>query len=95
MLQDEAAWWIGRGRSKIGQIDVTRKQKPQEANLPDDPASAEPMPQDAKDGRAKDGWAEDAPAWAAPLRDMYQQVVEEPLPDFLADLLFRLDRDSQ
>nr|WP_246870087.1 NepR family anti-sigma factor [Novosphingobium sp. SG707] len=26
---------------------------------------------------------------------MYQQVVEEPLPDFLSDLLSRLDRDAE
>jgi hypothetical protein len=32
--------------------------------------------------------------WAEPLRAMYQQVVEEPLPDFLADLIKRLDEEG-
>jgi len=38
---------------------------------------------------------EPAPPWASALRDLYQQVVEEPLPDALADLLARLDREDE
>ncbi|MBB3956327.1 NepR family anti-sigma factor [Novosphingobium sediminicola] len=48
-----------------------------------------------RDHDQKDGGCDEAPPWAAPLRDMYQQVVEEPLPDFLSDLLSRLDRDDE
>lgn len=46
-------------------------------------------------GDKKDGGKDEPPPWTAPLRDMYQQVVDEPLPDFLADLLSRLDRDTE
>jgi len=35
------------------------------------------------------------PPWASALRDLYQQVVEEPLPEALADLLARLDREDE
>jgi hypothetical protein len=38
---------------------------------------------------------EDSPPWAVPLRAMYQQVVEEPLPDFLAELIQKLDQEGQ
>jgi len=37
----------------------------------------------------------ETPPWASALRDLYQQVVEEPLPDALAELLARLDREDE
>jgi len=87
-------WRIGRG-ARIGQIDVNRKQKPLGANLTGDSASAGPASTpETGDGQDKEA-PDEAPPWAAPLRDLYQQVVEEPLPDFLSDLLSRLDRDTQ
>lgn len=79
---------------------MSRKQNPKDANFSGDLASdnpvqssapAEPVPPPAE----KKNEGEDAPPWAAPLRDLYQQVVEEPLPDFLSDLLSRLDRESE
>jgi len=37
---------------------------------------------------------ESTPPWACALRDLYQQVVEEPLPDALAALIARLDGEG-
>lgn len=80
---------------------MNRKQEPEEANISGDFVSQNPaVTPDAKDQArpaAKTGksTADEAPPWAAPLRDMYQQVVDEPLPDFLSDLLSRLDRDPE
>jgi len=34
------------------------------------------------------------PAWALALRGLYQQVVEEPLPEALASLIARLDGEG-
>ena len=35
-----------------------------------------------------------APGWASGLRQLYDSVVDEPLPDSFADLLSQLDRKS-
>lgn len=85
---------------------MNSKQKPNDANLSDDVVVGGPAPNlDGAEGAPPieahndtthaDAEQGEAPAWAAPLRDMYQQVVEEPLPDFLSDLLSRLDRDAE
>lgn len=59
-------------------------------------AQGDGAPGDATQGdTAQDPAQEEAPPWTAPLREMYRQVVEEPLPDFLSDLLSRLDRDER
>lgn len=34
------------------------------------------------------------PEWAAGLRQLYDSVVEEPLPESFNDLLSKLDKDS-
>jgi len=78
---------------------VSRKQKPVDGILSSDFASDGPASNPSADQDAappkKQSEGEEAPPWAAPLRDLYQQVVEEPLPDFLSDLLSRLDRESE
>lgn len=48
------------------------------------------------EGETENPMTEDHPPahahpWASALRDLYHQVVEEPLPPSLADLLARLD----
>lgn len=35
-----------------------------------------------------------APEWAAGLRQLYDSVVDEPLPDTFKDLISKLDRDE-
>ncbi|WJS98748.1 NepR family anti-sigma factor [Novosphingobium humi] len=84
---------------------MNREQKPRSADLSGDSIAGSPIPgedgakpeagPETAKGDKKDGGMDEAPPWAAPLRDMYQQVVEEPLPDFLSDLLSRLDRDAE
>lgn len=85
---------------------MNREQKPRSADLSGDSVAGSPASGDEVGGprvsddaeaalEAKDDSKDKAPPWAAPLRDMYQQVVEEPLPDFLSDLLSRLDRDDE
>ncbi|MDR6709928.1 MULTISPECIES: NepR family anti-sigma factor [unclassified Novosphingobium] len=84
---------------------MNREQKPRSADLSGDIVAGSPVPgemgakpeagHETGDTERKDGGMDEAPPWAAPLRDMYQQVVEEPLPDFLSDLLSRLDRDAE
>ncbi|MDC0886691.1 NepR family anti-sigma factor [Altererythrobacter sp.] len=46
-----------------------------------------------KDGttESKSGPGEKKPEWANGLRELYDSVVEEPLPDSFADLLSKLD----
>ncbi len=39
--------------------------------------------------------AEHAPAWANGLKQLYDDVVEEPLPDAFKDLLAQLDADDE
>lgn len=53
------------------------------AKMPDAETGAVP-----EKGRKKD------PEWAKGLKRFYDQVVEEPLPDTFADLLSRLDDDT-
>ncbi|PZO71806.1 MAG: hypothetical protein DI636_02515 [Pelagerythrobacter marensis] len=36
-----------------------------------------------------------APAWASGLRQLYDQVIEEPLPDSFKDLLDKLDQPDR
>jgi hypothetical protein len=48
-----------------------------------------------KDADKVEGQQVEVPPWAEGLRDLYQQVVDEPMPDFLAQLLARLDRDGE
>lgn len=38
--------------------------------------------------------ANQSPGWASGLRQLYDSVVEEPLPDNFKDLLAKLDRKS-
>ena len=38
---------------------------------------------------------QEKPGWANGLRQLYDSVVDEPLPDNFADLLAKLDRDTQ
>lgn len=47
----------------------------------------EQMPDDPTRGRK-------SPEWAAGLRQLYDSVVEEPLPDSFSDLLSQFDDDS-
>ncbi|MGB7370130.1 NepR family anti-sigma factor [Erythrobacter sp.] len=44
------------------------------------------------EGRSGDG--ENAPEWTSGLRQLYDSVVKEPLPDTFQDLLDQLDDDS-
>jgi len=46
-------------------------------------------------GAAPQPCADRGPAWAAPLRHMYDEGVSEPLPPDLADLLARLDSTGE
>ena len=39
--------------------------------------------------------AEDSPEWADGLKQLYDSVVEEPLPDSFMDLLSKLDDDKE
>ncbi len=57
---------------------------PQNLPLPNDPHIPPPP-----DGPAGDAAA--SPAWARDLRQLYNIVVEEPLPDSFIDLLAQLD----
>jgi len=50
---------------------------------------------DSKGAETVEGQQVEVPPWAEGLRDLYQQVVDEPMPDFLAQLLARLDRDGE
>ena len=36
-----------------------------------------------------------SPAWAAGLRQLYDQVIDEPLPDSFRDLLDKLDQPDR
>lgn len=80
---------------------MNRKQEPEEANISGDIVSQNPaitpdaVDQETHAPKPGKSTSDEAPPWAAPLRDMYQQVVDEPLPDFLSDLLSRLDRDTE
>lgn len=52
-----------------------------------------------KDGRNSDphrssGHKSDEPGWAAGLRQLYNSVLDEPLPESFDDLLKKLDRGS-
>lgn len=49
--------------------------------------SGAPATQDANNGGGAD--------WAAGLKQLYDSVVEEPLPDSFKDLLSRLDEDRK
>ncbi len=53
-------------------------------------------PNDSKGSRppgGKDGMSADKqPGWARGLRDLYDAVVDEPLPDSFEDLLKKLDQ---
>lgn len=50
--------------------------------------AAQPAPQTTPNGKAE------RPGWTRGLRQLYDQVVEEDLPDSFHDLLSRLDEDS-
>lgn len=45
---------------------------------------------ESKDAKPRDV----VPGWADGLRQLYDSVVEEPLPDSFKDLLSRLDKDA-
>ncbi len=45
----------------------------------------------AAKGNAKSGAGKDGPAWADGLKQLYDDVVDEPLPDAFKDLLAQLD----
>lgn len=46
-----------------------------------------------KDNKVKQSKAE-KPGWASGLRQLYDSVVEEPLPDTFNDLIAKLDRKN-
>ncbi|RZV32350.1 MAG: hypothetical protein EX262_07890 [Sphingomonadaceae bacterium] len=46
-------------------------------------------------GSGKNKAKEDQPEWANGLRQLYDSVVEEPLPDSFKDLLSKLDEPSE
>jgi hypothetical protein len=46
-------------------------------------------------GSGKKKAKEDQPEWANGLRQLYDSVVEEPLPDSFKDLLSKLDEPSE
>lgn len=48
----------------------------------------------AKGANARSGSDSDAPAWAQGLKQLYDSVVEEPLPDSLKDLLDAFDEGT-
>lgn len=54
----------------------------------DDTTKPEGSPTPSPRGRRRSA----DPAWAPELRALYQSVVDEPLPDALAELLARLDQ---
>ncbi|MXO91817.1 NepR family anti-sigma factor [Pontixanthobacter aquaemixtae] len=58
--------------------------------------TADKAPANDKDTAAKAGTknAKSEPAWANGLREIYDSVVDEPLPDSFADLLAKLDDPS-
>ena len=58
----------------------------------DAPRTHTPPPQPALEPPA--GQGPQPPEWAGALRQMYDAVVEEPLPDGIAQLLARLDAQS-
>lgn len=45
--------------------------------------------------REQDGGGKDAPEWANGLRQLYDAVVDEPLPDSFKDLLAQLDESEE
>ncbi len=49
----------------------------------------------ARFGIAKSTPGARKPEWAEGLKKLYDSVVEEPLPDDLADLLARLDNEDR
>lgn len=46
-------------------------------------------------GRKQNGSGKDAPDWANGLRQLYDAVVDEPLPDSFKDLLAQLDESEE
>ena len=58
------------------------------AKKPDDGVKAE------RYAVAPDRGDKDAPKWANGLREMYDSVVDEPLPDSFKELLSKLDDDG-
>ncbi len=48
----------------------------------------------APEGGSKSGKAKGKPDWSDGLRQLYDSVVDEPLPDSFADLLNQLDDSS-
>ena len=44
--------------------------------------------------KVKNGKAAERPGWASGLRQLYDTVVDEPLPDAFKDLLSKLDDKS-
>ena len=55
---------------------------------------ADPKPGTKPASKAASSPRPPAPEWAEALRDLYQGVVEEPLPPALADLIARLDEED-
>jgi len=45
-------------------------------------------------GRTGASSAAEAPAWADGLKQLYDDVVDEPIPDAFKDLLAKLDADA-
>ena len=48
-----------------------------------------------KDGQPQDSRQMDKPEWADSLRNLYDSVVDEPIPDSFKDLLSKLDESGK
>ncbi|QDM41509.1 NepR family anti-sigma factor [Altererythrobacter sp. TH136] len=57
-------------------------------------ASGNPASKDGKTVKQQTPGKTDKPGWASGLRQLYDSVVDEPLPDQFSELLAQLDRKN-
>ena len=76
------------GQAEWEQVDIVQS----DPSNPFPPASVSLLPSSPPPPSADP--AIPSPAWAQDLRQLYDAVVEEPLPDSFLDLLSQLDADD-
>lgn len=76
----------------IGRADKLSNQPPRKSSRPGGGAAGKTNGTEARSVRQ--GKASERPGWANGLRQLYDAVVDEPLPDAFRDLLSQLDRKS-
>ena len=73
----------------LHRVDAAWDQRSFAQSMPSESSPGEQSPQ-----RSKDASAAPKPDWADGLRQLYDSVVDEPLPDTFKDLLEQLDEET-